>query len=350
MFLKMICTVPALVTLLVSGAADTFAIVDVDAADAMMGLGSQVTQKLLEVAASQKLTVVPPEKLRTLLPSEKYQALRKCQGNTACVSAAFAGTSVTRAITGQLSRDERNYLLRLWHHDVRGTKLVCDVDRAVLIAARRFQKDVDQAVPALLKGEREARGQLSIEANVANAQLSLNGEFMGTPPMTLTLKPGKYEIKLVKNKYLPVTRLVAVEANQTTTEKVKLLLMPGQTPDDDVVAASKPGTEAAGVSGGLTLRPPTIVLGILTMLTGSSAAIFGLISNRQETDLRAGYNAMTNVYQGTRADALEQNRNALVANVSLIALGAAAVATVVFLVIDLVSGNRAPTSPVKEMP
>ena len=49
-----------------------------------------------------------------------------------------------------------------------------------------------------------------------------------------------------------------------------------------------------------------------------------------------------------RAQALEQNRNALIANVSFITLGAAAIATAVFLIIDLVSPHDdAPATPAK---
>jgi hypothetical protein len=68
----------------------------------------------------------------------------------------------------------------------------------------------------LLRGEREARGTLSLTVNLADAQVSVNGEFMGTPPLTLNLKPGKYEVKVERHKYLGIRRLLGVEANQET--------------------------------------------------------------------------------------------------------------------------------------
>jgi hypothetical protein len=58
---------------------------------------------------------------------------------------------------------------------------------------------------------------------------------------------------------------------------------------------------------------------------------------------------MTGVYQGTRAEALEQNRNALIANVAFVALGVAAATTVVFLLIDLLSDAPA-EAPAKVTP
>ncbi|MDP1922028.1 MAG: PEGA domain-containing protein [Myxococcales bacterium] len=331
----MISAVPALLSMLAISAAENFAIVDVDAADAMMGLGAQVTRQLVEGAEAQKLHALTPDQLRAQLTPEKYAALKKCRDNPACVAQALSGTAITRVITGSLSRDEKHYLLKLWHHDVKGSTIVCDVDRSVLIAARRFQKDVEQAVPPLLRGEREARGTLIIDTNVPTAQISVNGEFIGTPPVTMTVKPGKYEVKIEKNKYLPVARLFTVEANQTTSEKIKLLLIPGQTADDELAPklVAKKADEAAGVS----LSIPTWVFGGVTIAAGLSASIFGILAGRAETSLRGGLDEMTGVYQGTRAQALEQNRNALIANVSFIALAVAAVATAVFLILDLVS-------------
>lgn len=344
----MITAVPALLTLLTVSAGETWAIADVDAPDVMMGLGAQVTRELLAEAEAQQLKALTPDQLRGMLPADRYAALKKCRDSSACVAQALSGTPVTRIVTGSLQRDERNYLLRLWHHDVKTGALVCDVDRAILIAARRFQKDVAQAIPPLLRGEREARGTLVVESNVANAQISVNGDFIGTPPATLTLKPGKYEVKVERNKYLPVTRLVAVEANQKTTEFVKLLLIPGQTPDEDTVpklAATKAGQAEQGSA--LTLTAPTWISGGVTVAAGVSAAIFGALARSQASALLGGLDEATGVYQGTRGQALEQNRNALIANVSFVAMGVAALATAIFFVIDVLTDDRpaAPASP-----
>jgi hypothetical protein len=340
----MIMVVPALVSLMaVSAAGDTWALVEVDAADAMMGLGAQVTRQLVEGAQAQHLNALGPEQVRGLLTPEKYAALKKCRDSVACVSSAVAGTPITRVVTGSLTRDEKNYLLKLWHHDVKGGALVCDVDRAVLIAARRLQKDVEQAVPPLLRGEREARGSLVIECNVATAQISVNGEFMGTSPVTMSVKPGKYEVKVEKARYLPMNKLLTVEANQTTKEVVKLLLIPGQTPEEnEVPKLAGPDQPAAATAGGVRLSAPTWIFGGVTVATGVAAGIFAGLAAHQSSTLLAGLDAPTGVYTGTRAQALEQNRNALVANVSFVALGVAAAATVVFLIIDLVSGDDAP--------
>jgi hypothetical protein len=333
----MLSAVPALLSMLAISAAENFAVVDVDAVDAMMGLGAQVTRQLIDGAKTERLIALTPDQIRTQLTPEKYGVLKKCRDNTACVAQALAGTAITRVITGSLSRDEKHYLLKLWHHDVKNSKLVCSVDRAVLIAARRFQKDVEQAVPGLLRGEQEARGTLIIDSNVSTAQIWVNGELVGTPPITMTVKPGKYEVKIERNKYLPVSRLLTVEANQTTTETIKLLLIPGQVADDELTP--KRLVKKTDEPRARSFLVPTWVAGSATIAAGIGASVFGILARRAETSLRGGFDEAAGFYQGTRAQALEQNRDALIANVAFVALGVAAVATAVFILIDFVSSS-----------
>ncbi|MDP2270288.1 MAG: PEGA domain-containing protein [Archangium sp.] len=322
----------------VTAAGPKIAIVDVDAPDLMMGLGAQVTRAIVTEAQAQKLDVMLPDQVREKMDARRYETLKKCAGNVACAAQELESLGVKRAVLGRLTRDERNYILKLWLFDVSALTVIADVDRSILIAARRFQKDVEQAVPPLLRGEREARGTLVVQANLADAQVTLNGEFAGTPPLELTLKPGKYEVKLERNKYLPITRLVAVEANQETKLELKLLLIPGMVPDEQVVPAltRKPdGTTAPPVQ----LSALTWILGATTLATAGTGLAFGLIARGQQRTLTEGYDAEKDLYQGTRAAALEQNRNALVANVAFGVAGAALIGTVISGIVD---GTRAP--------
>src|SRR5207249_3785036 len=131
----------------------------------------------------------------------------------ACAAEKLSVMGATKAVLGRLNRDEKNYVLQLWFIDLNGLNVITEVDRSILIASRRFQKDVDQAIPGFLRGEREAHGTLTINATTQNAQVSINGEFMGVAPITSSLKPGKYEVKVEKPKFLPVKRYVDVEPN-----------------------------------------------------------------------------------------------------------------------------------------
>ncbi len=311
------------------------AIVDVDAPDLMMGLGAQVTRALISEAQAQKFDLVTPEELRLKLDARRYESLKKCGGKPACVAQELEGLGIERAVVGQLGRDEKNYLLKLWLIDVSSLAVIADVDRSILIAARRFQKDVEQAIPPLLRGEREARGTLSLGANLADAQVTVNGEFVGTPPLTLTLKPGKYEVKVERKKYLSITRLLGVEPNAETKAEFKLLLKPGELADEPLGPAlkKKPGADAAPTTT-VTLSALTWVLGGASIAAGATGLAFGLIARGQEKTLRDGYDANTEVYQGTRALALEQNRNALIANVTFGVAGAALIGTVISGIVD----------------
>ena len=321
----------------VTAAGPKLAIIDVDAPELMMGLGAQVTRAIVTEAQAQKLDVMLPDQVREKMDARRYEALKKCGGRAACVAQELESLGVKRAVLGQLTRDERNYVLKLWLIDVPGMAVIADVDRSILIAARRFQKDVEQAVPPLLRGEREARGTLEVQVNLSDAQLTLNGEFAGTPPLKLTLKPGKYELKVERKKYLPITRLVAVEANQATRVELKLLLIPGQVADDQLIPTltKKPDETAPP----LQLSALTWLLGGASIAAGATGLTFGLIARSQERTLREGYDATNDLFQGTRAQALEQNRNAVVANVAFAVAGGALIGAVISGIVD---GNRAP--------
>jgi PEGA domain len=337
---------PALTALLVLGAApQRWAVVDVDAPDALMALAGQVTRAVVAEAQAQKLPVLGPEELRALLKPKDLEALRRCGGKPACVAQLLEGQGVTRAVLGQLGRDEKNYLLKLWLIDVPGLQVVTDVDRPILIAARRFQADVAEAVPRLLRGEREARGTLIIESNLADAAVSVNGEPVGTPPVKLTLKPGKYEVKLERKKYLGVSRLLGVEADQTTRERIALLLKPGEVADEAALPSLARRPEGGGGGGGFHLGAGTWICGALTLVGVGGVLYFGLTEKAQAQRLLDGYQSATGTYAGTRQDALAAQQSALLTNVSWGVAGAALVATVVFLVLDATRPQAVTVAP-----
>ncbi len=323
----------ATLLLMLMGAGPTLAIVDVDAPDSMLSLGGLLTRSVVLEAQAQKLPAMGPDQVKQSLDPQRYQQLRKCLGQVACVAQHLGGLGFTRAVVGQLTRDEKNYVVRLWLIDLVHLKVIADVDRSILIAGRRLQKELDQAIPPLLRGEPEARGTLTVTSNVRDAQVTLNGELVGFPPLSLKLRPGKYELKLERNKYLPVTRLWDVEANQDTKAQVNLLLLPGQLADDPslVVSSSqslKPAPSGAGLSA------LTWILGGAAVVAGGTAVGFGVVARNEARVLSGGYDPVTSVYQGTRAQALLQNQHAWVANISFMVAGSALVGAIISGVVD----------------
>lgn len=320
----------------VTAASPKIVIVDVVAPDLMMGLGAQVTRMLVAEAQAQKFDVMTPDELRSKIDPKRYEALKKCGSQIACIAQHLEGLGLKRAVVGQLNRDERNYLLKLWLIDLSSLKVLSDVDRAILIAARRLQKDVEQAVPPFLRGEREARGTLVVRVDPHDAKVMVNGEVIAGSPATVSLRPGKYEVKVERQKYLSVTRLVAVEPNQENSLELKMLLAPGEVRDDQFVPALAKNANAS--SGSISTL--TWVLGGTTVAAGGTALAFALMARSQENALRSGFNPESNSYQGTRTQALTQNRNATIANVGFGIAGAALIGTVISAVFD---ATRNPT-------
>ncbi len=334
---------PVALAFLAAAPGPKLAIVDVDAPDLMLGLGAQVTKALEDEARRQKLAVMSPDEVRGQLSPKQYEELRKCHAGAACAAQLLKPLGVSRAVLGQVAKTERHYLLRLWLVDLAGPDVIADVDRRVLIAARRFMTDVAQAVPPLLRGEREARGTLVVQANVANAQVTLEGEFVGVAPLTLPLKPGKYELKVERKKYLAVQRFVTVDANKTTAQDFRLLLKPGEVPDEDEVPAlvKKDAEGTKPERAPVTLSPWTWVSIGTTAIAGGTALGLGLSASTGDKRLRAGFDPDANTYQGTRREALRVQQDALGANIALGVAGAAAAASVVFIVLDATADRPA---------
>jgi hypothetical protein len=317
---------------------EKLAVVDLDVPQGMLGLSIQVTKAIVAEATKQKRAVITPDELREKLGNKTINELMKCGDRPLCAQDKLGALGATRAVLGKLSRDERNYVLQLYLLDLTNLTVITDVDRNILIASRRFQKDVEAAIPGFLRGEREARGTLSVNSTVANTEITLNGDFMGVAPITTTLKPGKYELKAEKKHYLPVKRFVDVEPNKKTTEEVRMLLVPGEKPDDEIVpplaAGISSGQGGTQKGGGFHLTPPTIIAGIAALVAGGVGIGFGLVTNGIQSDLRAGYIASTDTYAGTRAQALTAKTDAYVANTAFIIAGVALIATIVLAVLD----------------
>lgn len=356
MFHAMTPAWPVLLVLLAAGpkapapkpAAAKLAVIDVEGGEGLVGIAAQVTRAVLDEAKRQGLAVLSPDELRGQLNAKQYEDLRKCRSSGVCAAQYLQGFGVTRAVLGQVGRDERHYTLKLWLIDLATQEVLADVDRQVLIAARRFQKDVEQAVPPLLRGEREARGTLSVESNVGNTQVTVEGEFVGTAPLNLVLKPGKYEVKVERSKYLPITRFVSVEAGQTTSQQFKLLLKPGEIPDDQVVPAlvrkDAPKAEQPGADG-VQLSAKTWLAGALALAGSGVGLYFGLTSWSGEKAVKATWDPVAERYGATRKDALAVQQNALGADIAFGVAGAAAIATIVFIILDATAPAEVQVAP-----
>ncbi len=326
------------------------AVIDLDSPTNMFGLAGQVTREILQEAKNQKLEVITPDELKTRMDQKSYNSLIKCGAKPGCVASALSAYGeIARAVSGTLNRDEKNYKLTITLTDVRTGELVADVDRSVLIASRRFQKDMEQAIPGLLRGEKEARGTLKITTAVKNVTVTLNGELLGTAPVTVQRKQGKYELVLTKSKYLEVKRLVAIEADKTTEEDIRMILMPGETDKDTLPPLVRKDADAAQEAPGFSFSVPTYLAGGVAIAALAVGAGFGFKAASVDKALVNGFNSTTMVYAGTRADALGVQRDALIANIGFGIAGAAAIATGVLVFLDIRRAN-AEAEPLRVVP
>jgi hypothetical protein len=329
-----------------AGAGMTLAIPELETPPNMMGLGGQVVKQVEESAREQGFTVLRPGDVETRLGPEGMARLRQCAGQPGCYAARLRPLGAQRAVVGSLSRNEKAYLLKLSLVDLGTGTVVADVDRSILIASRRLQQDVAEAVPRLLRGEGEARGTLKVTTTVRNAQVLVDGQPVGVAPVELELKPGKYEVRLEKRSYLPVKRLVDVFADKVTHEEVRLLLEPGATPEEETLpalVAEAPGQTEDAAFG---IRAPAWVALGVAAVTGGAGGYYGLSASRTQERLESSFDPERGAYGLSRVEAQGGQREARTANMFFAASAAAATAAIVFTVLDL--GGPARVSPVPQ--
>jgi hypothetical protein len=197
------------------------------------------------------------------------------------------------------------------------------VDKPILIASRRFVRDVEAVVPPFLRGEQEPLGMLKLSANIEGAEVILDGESIGLAPVARQVKTGKHQVQLQKSGYLPIARLVTVEAGASADEQFRLFREPGH---EDFPAVGGIAAGSAGDHGALRV-PWTawLAAGVGVAAAGTGVAL-GLSARSIENNLRSGHDPALDTYAGSRSDAQLGRRNAHLAN-ALYALAGASLLT-----------------------
>lgn len=295
----------ALVTIAVLASTSAFAqkrlaVVDLATPPTMTGLGAQVTQNILTTAQGQGYAVTAPDAVRAQLGEQRYGELLQCNGKPACVAAKVNGLAADRVVVGSLNRDDRNYLVKLWLIDVANGTEISDVDRSILIASRRLAQDVSDAVPGLLRGEKEAKGKLTINADAKNVEITIDGEPVGKTPLTVELKPGKHELKAEKKAYYPVSRYVTVSASEAGTEQLRMVRIPGQVSEDDVVPElPQAQRQVAQAPAGTGLPRESVMLGAAALILAGGGVGF-LVDTNKALDAQGDAYRETRQYKDDR--------------------------------------------------
>lgn len=291
------------------------AIVELDTPPNMMGLGAQVANSINDAAQAQGYRINSPESVHGQLGDERIKQVHLCGGKPACVASKLQGVAADRVVVGSLNRDEKNYLVKLWLIDLVTGELVADIDRPILIASRRLQTDVAEAIPGFLRGEKEARGKLRLTATTRGVNITVDGEPAGKTPLLLELKPGKHQLKAEKKAFYPVDRYVTIAANTTTEEELRLVKIPGQVADDEVVPGlPQPVTRLDEPRPGIPQEAIALGAGALVLAAGGT----GFLISYNKTVQSQG-----EAYAQTRQGKLDQlNSTILFAGAGALALGA----------------------------
>src|SRR5262249_34394795 len=158
-------------------------------------------------------------------------------------------------------------------------------------------------------------GMLELVATVPGVSVQLDGVTVGVTPLHLSLPPGRHEVQLYKPGYLPAHRWVSLSAGAVTQEQVSMQPIPGAEEASLGALPSPPlnAEPSAGIGRPYRLPWPTYLVGGLGVAAAAVGVGFGASAANIDRNLRASYDPTTQVYGGTRADALRARSQAITA-------------------------------------
>jgi hypothetical protein len=232
---------PALALLLCAAPAlggEKLAVAELHTAPALTGMGAQVARAVGDAAEALGFTVLTPDDVRESLGSALSSDLRGCEADPDCAGQRLRKTGATRGVVGSLMRDEKSYLIKLWFMDLSKMQILATVDRRILIASRRFTPDVNEALPRLLRGEKEATGKVNFTADAPGVVLEVDGVEVGQAPLVVELKPGKHRVRGRKRGFETVERYFTTLADGTHDEPLRMIRRMDEMSAEDITSAN----------------------------------------------------------------------------------------------------------------
>ena len=180
-----------------------------------------------EARQTRAFDVMGPDEVERTHGRAAALRLHDCADDVGCLVDAAKALRAERAVAGWLSQTESTYKVGVVHVDVKRGQAIASFTREVPIASRRLLAEVAEATPALLRGEKDAPGTLVISSNVQGAEVTVGGVPRGKTPVTLELRPGRYQVEVSKPGHIRQDpHWVEVKAGEATRDEVKLHRVP----------------------------------------------------------------------------------------------------------------------------
>jgi hypothetical protein len=320
----------------------SLAIVGVDGPPYMVGIADEISRMAAQ-AARGAYRVEAAEKVHAALGEAALEKLTACGSDAACLAIFLAPLHVDRAFGGTLSQSETSYVVSLWLLDVPGKRIVARLNRSILIASRRLQADLTEALPKMLAGEVEGGGEIVVRSDPPASMVSVDDNPIGGgAELHKTVEPGKHRVVIEAEGYLTTEHWVQVAPDQVVRLNEKLIPVNGHMPEGqekESATAKKENTEGEK-HGGFSLPVGTWITLAVSAAALGTGLYFGVEANN--FDHMAGQFDANGVGQGlTRSQAVQGQTDGLVANYLFLGAGVVLVAAIVIAAVTPSGSSQA---------
>jgi hypothetical protein len=213
-----------------AGAAGTrVAVVPFDASPELANVARTVADAVARKAAESGFDVMTPAAVAAKLAPADLRHLSRCADDSACLTEYGATLRVERIVVGTLARRGAFYRLALVHADARTGERIGGIEREVPVAARKLQREAEEAAPALLAGGEEPPGILRVLTEVLGAKVTLDDAPAGKTPLARVVRPGRHKIRVELEGYADAEPVwVEVPSGGVVEHRARLYLIPAR--------------------------------------------------------------------------------------------------------------------------
>lgn len=205
------------------------AVVTLEAPPQLVNIARTVSDAFARKAATEGWEVLGPAEVEAKLGRAGHQALTGCGDDARCLADRGARLGVDRLVGGSLAQRGTSYRVSMVHADAKSGERLGGLEREVPVAARRLQKDVADAAPALLKGGAEPTGVLRVVTETPGADVTVDDLPAGKTPIAKVVKPGRHKVQVaLRNHAEAEPAWVEVPAGGIVEHRARLYLIPAR--------------------------------------------------------------------------------------------------------------------------